>query len=83
MPVKLITKKEYIPDASLKGKRVFLRFQGVATVAEVYINKAYAGNHKGGYSAFAIEITKLLKYGEPNEILVKVDNSPPSGCNSY
>ncbi|MCD7898963.1 MAG: beta-galactosidase [Bacteroides sp.] len=69
-------KKEYIPDASLKGKRVFLRFQGVATVAEVYINKAYVGNHKGGYSAFAIEITKLLKYGEPNEILVKVDNSP-------
>lgn len=42
----------------------------------MYINKTYAGNHKGAYSAFAIEISKLLKYGESNEILVKVDNSP-------
>ena len=66
----------YTPAAELKGKRVFLRFQGVGSVADVYINKTYAGNHKGAYSAFAIEISKLLKYGESNEILVKVDNSP-------
>lgn len=69
-------KKEYTPAAALEGKRIFLRFQGVSTVAEVYINNVYAGNHKGGYSAFAIEITKLLKYGESNKIMVKVDNSP-------
>jgi len=69
-------KKEYTPAAELKGKRIFLRFQGVGSVAEVYVNKTYAGNHKGAYSAFAIEISKLLKYGQPNEILVKVDNSP-------
>lgn len=69
-------KKEYTPAAELNGKRVFLRFQGVGSVAEVYVNKTYAGNHKGAFSAFAIEISKLLKYGEPNEILVKVDNSP-------
>ncbi|MDL2213166.1 beta-galactosidase [Bacteroides sp. OttesenSCG-928-D19] len=68
-------KKEYTPDASLKDKRVFLRFQGVGSVAEVYVNNTYAGNHKGAYSAFAIEITKLLKLGEANTILVKVDNS--------
>ena len=68
-------KKEYTPAAELKDKRVFLRFQGVGSVAEIYVNKTYAGNHKGAYSAFAIEISKLLKYGEPNEILVKVDNA--------
>ncbi|GBU06796.1 beta-D-glucuronidase [Bacteroidales bacterium] len=68
-------KKTYMPDASLKGQRVFLRFEGVASVAEVYVNSVYAGNHKGAYSAFVIEISKLLKYGEPNEILVKADNS--------
>ena len=69
-------KKEYTPDASLEGKRVFLRFQGVGSVAEVYVNNVYAGNHKGGYSAFAVEITRLLTYGQSNQILVKVDNSP-------
>ena len=69
-------KKEYTPDASLKDKRIFLRFEGVGSVAEVYVNNAYVGNHKGAYSAFAIEISRVLKYGEANEILVKVDNSP-------
>lgn len=69
-------KKSYTPASSLKDKRVFLRFEGVASVAEVYINSKYAGNHKGGYSAFAIEITKLLKFGEENKILVKVNNEP-------
>lgn len=68
-------KKEYTPAADLKDKRVFLRFQGVGSVVEIYVNKTYAGNHKGAYSAFAIEISKLLNYGEPNEILVKVDNA--------
>ena len=67
-------KKIYTPDINLQNKRVFLRFEGVASVAEVYVNSQFAGNHKGGYSAFAVELTKLLKYGEKNELLVKVSN---------
>lgn len=69
-------KKTYRPDASLKDKRIFLNFEGVSTVAELYINGVFAGNHKGGYSAFTIEISKLLKFGEDNEILMKADNTP-------
>lgn len=69
-------KRKYTPSADLKDKRLFLRFEGVGSVAEVYVNGVFAGNHKGAYSAFAIEITKLLEYGKENDILVKVDNSP-------
>lgn len=69
-------KKKYTPSATLSDKRIFLKFEGVGSVAEVYVNGNYAGNHRGGYSAFVIEITKLLKIGEENEILVKVDNTP-------
>lgn len=68
-------KKTYRPDASLKDKRIFLNFEGVASVAELYVNGTFAGNHKGGYSAFTIEISKLLKWGEDNEVLLKVNNS--------
>lgn len=68
-------KKTYRPDASLKDKRLFLNFEGVSTVMELYVNGVFAGNHKGGYSAFTIEISKLLKFGEDNELLVKVDNT--------
>lgn len=69
-------KKTYRPASSLKDKRIFLKFEGVSTVTELYVNGVFAGNHKGGYSAFTIEISKLLKFGEDNEILVKVDNAP-------
>lgn len=68
-------KKIFTPEKNLENKRIFLRFEGVASVTEVYINREFAGNHKGAYSAFAIEIGKLLKPGEENEILVKVDNT--------
>jgi beta-galactosidase len=68
-------RRTYTPDASLADKRVFLRFEGVASVAEVYVGGVLAGNHKGGYSAFVVELTKLLKYGQENDLLVKVDNA--------
>lgn len=57
-----------------KGKRVFLRFEGIGQVADLYINGEYAGNHLGGYSACAFDVTSLLKFGEENEILVRADN---------
>ncbi|WP_337942480.1 glycoside hydrolase family 2 TIM barrel-domain containing protein [Parabacteroides sp.] len=67
-------KKNYFFPADLKGKRVFLRFEGVGSCAEVFVNGMLATSHKGGYSAFACEISPLLKVGEENEIIVKADN---------
>ncbi len=58
-----------------KEKRLFLRFEGVGQVAYLYVNGMLVGNHKGGYSAFAIEITNAVKYGEMNEIILKVSNA--------
>ena len=67
-------KKQYFFPAELKDKRVFLRFEGVGSCAEVFVNGMLATSHKGGYSAFACEISSLLKAGEENEIIVKADN---------
>lgn len=67
-------KKNYFFPADLKGKRVFLRFEGVGSCTEVFVNGMLATSHKGGYSAFACEISPLLKVGEENEIIVKADN---------
>ena len=67
-------KKQYFFPTELKGKRVFLRFEGVGSCAEVFVNGMLATSHKGGYSAFACEISPLLKAGEENEIIVKADN---------
>lgn len=67
-------KKQYFFPEELKGKRLFLRFEGVGACGEVYVNGEFVTEHKGGYSAFACEIGKLLKVGEDNEIIVKADN---------
>ena len=60
---------------SMKRKRIFLRFEGIGSCAEVYINGYLAGTHKGAYSAFACEISGQVKFGQENEIIVKADNT--------
>ena len=68
-------RKKYMFPESMKGKRLFLRFEGVGSCAEVYINGYLAGTHKGAYSAFACEISGQVKFGQENEIIVKADNT--------
>lgn len=63
-------------DETLRGKRVFLYFEGANQVAQVYVNGAFAGEHRGGYTAFAFDITRFAHFGDTtNLIAVKVDNS--------
>lgn len=68
-------RKTYLIPETMKGKRLFLRFEGVGTCTEVYVNGYLVGTHKGGYSAFVCEIGEQVKYGESNEIVVKADNT--------
>ncbi len=69
-------RRELFVDNNMKGKRFFLRFEGVGQVAEVYVNGIPVGTHKGAYSAFCLEITPILKFGQNNLILVKANNQP-------
>ncbi len=68
----------------VKGKRVFVDFEGVMMACEVYMNGVYVGSHKGGYTNFSIDITETLKIGEKNLLKVVVDSTergdiPPHG----
>lgn len=68
------TKKLFVKP-EWEGKRLFLRFEGVNTVANVFINDVHLGEHRGGYGAFVFEITDKVKYNADNRILVKVNNA--------
>ena len=68
-------KKSFRADTSWKGKAVFLRFEGAGQVAELFVNGELAGNHRGGYSAFAFDLSAMLEYGAENELLLRVDNA--------
>ncbi|SKA13636.1 glycoside hydrolase family 2 TIM barrel-domain containing protein [Sediminibacterium ginsengisoli] len=71
-------KKSISIPSSYRNKDVYLFFEGANQETEVFVNGKKAGNHTGGYSAFAIAVNNLLQFNDKdnrNEILVKVNNS--------
>lgn len=62
-----------VPQAWV-GRRVFVRFEGVGSVADVFVNGKHVGQHKGAYGAFCLDITDAVKPGE-NELRVRADNT--------
>jgi beta-galactosidase len=67
--------KTFIAPKSCEGKRLFLRFEAVSSVAEVYLNGINLGKHMGAFGAFAFEITPYLKPGQPNDLRVLANNA--------
>lgn len=67
--------KKLFVEKQWQGKRLFLKFDGVNTIANVFINGKHIGEHRGGYTAFVFEITDKVKYGEDNSVLVRVSNA--------
>ena len=66
------------PKDEWKGKRVVLDFQGIMLVGDVYLNGQRIGGTDYGYLGFDIDLSKLLKWGEANEITVKADTRNPN-----
>lgn len=58
-----------------KGKRLFLRFEGANSVANLFVNGRHVGEHRGGYGAFVFEITQCVTYDRSNDLLVRVNNA--------
>ena len=64
----------YIPS-EWASKRIFVKFYGAQSVADLFVNGCHAGCHRGGAAAFAFEITDLLKFGADNALLMVVSNA--------
>jgi len=78
-------RKHFRPDESFRGKQVLVQFQGVMTVADVYLNGRLLGHHEGGYTPFTVDLTPALKFGAENVLAVRVDSReqkqvPPEGA---
>ena len=63
----------YIP-AGWTSRRLFLKFYGVQSVADLFVNGNHVGTHRGGAAAFTFEITDYVQYGADNALLVVVSN---------
>ena len=69
---------ELTPKDEWKGKRIVLDFQGIMLVGDVYLNGKRIGGTDYGYLGFDIDLSKLLKWGQTNEIAVKADTQNPT-----
>lgn len=67
--------KDIFIPAEWSGQRVFIKFYGANNQANLFVNGRYAGEHQGGYTAFVFEITKHLRFGRENNLLVSVSNT--------
>lgn len=80
-------RKTFSLDATAAGKKVFLRFEGAMTVAQVYVNGTLITTHYGGFTPFTIDITARVTAGSANNLLaVRLDNTwqntvPPQKTN--
>ena len=60
----------------MKGKNLWIHFDGVYHDAIVFINGVKAGEHLyAGYTPFAVDITPYIVWGGKNIVTVQCDNS--------
>ena len=64
----------YIP-VEWASKRLFVKFYGVQSVADLFVNGYHVGTHRGGATAFTFEITDKIRFGSDNSMLVVVSNT--------
>lgn len=67
-------KKFRLPSEQFAGKRLYLKFDAVNSLAEVTVNGQLLTTHKGGYTAFVVDITEYVNLDQWNEVKVHVNN---------
>ena len=67
-------RKEFMLPSEAAGKKVFIEFEGVRQIADVYLNGQHLGQDQTGFIPFGFDLTPHLKFGATNVIAVRVDN---------
>lgn len=67
-------RKTFNAPAGWRGRSIFIEFEAVRQIAEVYLNGRKLGTCKTGFTPFGFDLTPYLKLGEPNVLAVMVDN---------
>lgn len=67
-----------------QGKRILLTFEGAAHDSTVFCNGNKVGEHHCGYTAFTVDLSETVIYGQDNLLCVRLDsredlNVPPFG----
>lgn len=72
-------RKTFRADESLRGKHVWLEFEGIFRDSRVWVNGFYVGGEPSGYVGQSYDITDYLLYGDDNLICVRADATLEEG----
>jgi beta-galactosidase len=67
-------RKTFTVPQSFQGKKVYIEFEAVRQVAEVYLNGKLLGTSKTGFIPFGFDLTPYLQFGKTNVLAVMCDN---------
>ena len=67
------------PAKAKPDDRVLLNFGAVDWESAIYVNGALAGEHRGGYDPFSIDITEFLRGDGDQELVVAVRDATDDG----
>lgn len=69
----LYYKKTFILKEEAKNKRIYLEFEGISGMTEIWVNKQFAVKNLNPYASICIDVTDSIRIGE-NEIMVHTDS---------
>ncbi|WP_167612192.1 sugar-binding domain-containing protein [Maribellus sediminis] len=76
-------RKDLMVPKEKEGEKVYLYFEGVYNRSEVFVNGHSLGIRPNGYISFMYDATPYIKFGEENEIDVRVDHSRSADSRWY
>jgi hypothetical protein len=77
-------RKTFALPESVKGRKVFVEFDGVYRDSDVWINGHHLGHRPYGYSSFEYDLTPHLNLGSKgNVVAVRVDHSEAGDSRFY
>ena len=76
-------RREVTVPADWSGQRTLLHFDAVDWEATVYLNGENLGSHRGGYDGFSFDVTKYLKAGGTQQLVVSAWDPTDTGWQSH
>lgn len=70
----IFEKEVFVPDDFI-GDSLILRFHGVDTIADIYVNGNLVGNANNMFIEHNFEVTKFIKKGELNQIIIHIKSA--------
>lgn len=76
-------RKTFVAKPEWKNRQVLLDFGGIMYYGDVYINGTKVASSEYGYVGLEADITKHLRYGQPNTVAVYANTGPVNGSRWY